>query len=187
MSVTDPTTDAGEWDLGEVLTDRAQPTDEVTVYLNEVAAYAKSKLTEVLAKTTEPAEVKKLEKQLADIEKDLEASKYTIHLTGIPTRMSENLVSKAMHEFPLKLDFMGRDDPENAMNRLKAQNNLLWNAQITNVVNPKGASKRSWSVEETEQFAGQLPVSAQNAVDEKIKELAKRVNDFTVKSQSIDF
>lgn len=187
MSVTDPSMDAGEWDLGEVLTERAQPTDEVTIYLNEVAAYAKSKLTEAHSKATDPAEVKKLEKQLADIEKDLEASRYVIHLRGIPSRMSENLVSEAMHKFPLKLDFMGRDEPENAMNRLKHQNNLLWNAQITNVVNPKGASKKTWSVEETEQFAGQLPVSAANAVDEKIKELGERVNSFIVASQSVDF
>lgn len=187
MPSTDPSMDANEWDLGDVLSERAQPTDEVVVSLNEVAAYAKSKLTDALAKATETADVKKLEKQLAEVEKDLESSRYTIHLTGIPTRMSENLVSKALHQFPLKLDFMGRDEPENAMNRLKAQNNLLWNAQIVNVVNPKGVSKRSWSVEETEKFAEQLPVSAQNAIDEKIKDLGERVNRFIVASQSSDF
>ena len=187
MTISDPSMDDGEWDLGEVLTERPQPKDEVVVYLNEVAAYAKSKLRELHSITTDSKELKEIEGQLEGIEKDLEASRYTVHLTGIPSRMTENLVSEALHKFPLKLDFMGRDDPINALDRMKHQNNLLWNAQITSVVNPSGKSKKSWSIEETQAFATGLPVSVQNAIDAKIKELADRVNDFTVKSQSVDF
>lgn len=185
--MTDPTMNDGEWDLGDVLLERPQPTDDVVIYLNEVAAFTKSKLLEAHSRTTDEAEIKKLDKELAQLEKDLAASQYTVRLTGIPSRMSENLVSKALHEFPLKLDLMGRDDPLNARDRMEKQNLLLWNAQIVDVINPAGQSKKSWSIEETEKFAGALPVSAQNAIDEKLKELATRVNDFTVKSQSADF
>lgn len=197
---TTPSTDEATWDLADVVSEnpRLQPTEEVTVYLNEVAAYAKSKVQDALDKAKDPKEIEKLTKKLDEVNAELEATAYTIHLTGIPSRMREDINSKAMSEHPYRLDFMGRDEPANAQARMTRENALLWHAQVVDVVNTAGAHKRDWTVGEKQLdgsytegsidlFIRQLPTSAQVAVDTAIKELAVRVNQFSVASKSPDF
>lgn len=195
---TTPSTSDAEWDLAEVILDRVQPTEEVTVYLNEVAAYAKSKVQDALDRAKAPAEIEKLTKKLDEVNAELEATAYTIHLTGIPSRMREDINSRAMSEHPYKIDLMGRDEPANMQARMARENALLWHAQVVDVVNPSGAHKRDWTVGEKQLdgsytegsmdlFIRQLPTSAQVAVDEAIKELAVRVNTFSVASKAPDF
>src|SRR5690606_14388489 len=92
---------AEEWDLGDVISERKQPTDSVDIYLNEVASFAKAKLMQ--AHTNASAEaVKAIDEQLDQIEKDLDASRYTVHVTAVPSRMREDIASKALARYPLK-------------------------------------------------------------------------------------
>lgn len=198
---TDPTTEDSTWDLADVISDRIQPTDEVTVYLNEVAAYAKSKVQDALDKAAKAKNVKEVEtltKKLEEVDAELEATAYTIHLTGVPSRMREDIASKALSEYPFRLDLMGRDEPANAQKRLERENALLWHAQIADVVNARGQHKRDWTVGTKlpdgsyedgtiDLFIGNLPTSAQVAVDTAIKQLAIRVNQFSVASKTPDF
>lgn len=198
---TNPSTESPEWDLNDVISDRAQPTEEVKIYLNEVAAYAKSKIQESIDKATKAKkldEVERLTKKLDEVNAELEATAYTVHLTGVPSRMREDIASKALSEYPFKLDLMGRDDPANAQKRLERENALLWHAQVTDVVNASGQHKRDWTVGTKmpdgsyedgtiDLFIGNLPTSAQVAVDNAIKQLAARVNQFSVASKSPDF
>lgn len=200
MSTT-PTTDDATWDLTDVISDRAQPTDEVKVYLNEVAAYAKSKIQDKLDRASKGKNVKEIEsltKQLEEVDAELEATAYTIHLSGIPSRMREDINSKALSEYPYNVDLMGRDNPANARLRMERENALLWHAHVVDVVNPKGAHKRDWAIGQKlpdgsyekasmDLFIESLPTSAQVAVDEAIKDLAVRVNTFSVASKSPDF
>lgn len=198
---TDPTTEDSTWDLSDVISDRAQPTDEVTVYLNEVAAYAKSKVQDALDKATKAKNIKEVESltaKLDEVNAELEATAYTVHLTGVPSRMREDIASRALSEYPFKLDLMGRDDPANAQKRLERENALLWHAQVVDVVNAHGQHKRDWTVGTKQPdgsyedgtidlFIRQLPTSAQIAVDTLIKQLAVRVNQFSVASKVPDF
>lgn len=175
-----------EWDLGEVLTERAQPTETVTIYLNEVASYEKGKLLEAQSKAT-PEEVTEIDTALSKVEAELENSKFIIHLTALPSRMREDIASKALHEFPIQRDFMGQDNPINQLNRMKKEQNLLWHAQVTNVVNPLGKSRRAWTYEQMEKFSESIPTAAQRAVDAALLDLTNRAEQYTVASKSADF
>lgn len=175
-----------EWDLTEVLVERPQPTDEVPVYLNEVASHAKVALMKAHSRAT-GEELERIDKELSEVEEALERSKYVIHLRGIPSRMREDINSKALSEFPMKLSVMGYDDPLNARERNARENLLLWHAQITNVVNPKGQSKKSWTLDEIEKFAATLPTAAQNIIDQRIKALTEASEKFMVESKNPDF
>lgn len=174
------------WDLGEVVAERAQPTDTVTIYLNEVASHEKGKLIKAhsLAKANE---VDAIDAKLDEVEAQLEASKYVVHITAVPTRMREDISSKAMAQIPLKLDLMGRDEASNQIARMKLENDMIWNAQIVKVVNPAGKSKSDWTVEQIHEFALSIPTPAAKAIDTAIRDLTNSAEKFTVASKSVDF
>lgn len=174
------------WDLSEVLAERAQPTDEVVIYLNEVASFAKSKLLKSL-KGLKGEALDVVNAEIEELEKDLERTKYVVHVKGVPSRMREDIASKAMHAFPIKPGVFGQDDPENAKQRMIRENELVWHAQIFDVVNPRGAHKRDWTFEEMQNFANSLPTAAQKAIDSKINEVTKASEEFTVGSKDQNF
>lgn len=181
-----------EWDLAEVLAERAQPEDTVDVYLNEAASFAKAKLIE--SRINFKGDTAKDKVKLAEIDKTIEEtdallqkSKYVIHLTGVPSRMREDISSKAQAKFPIQPDMMGRDNYGNSLERMKYENNLVWLAQITNVTNPAGASRREWTEESMGQFLNALPTKAQATIDQAIRELTEKSEQYTVASKSVDF
>lgn len=176
-----------EWDLGEVLAERAQPKDSVTIYLNEAASYAKAQLLKEHKRTKDGDKLSKIEDAIAEVDAELEKTKYVIHLTAVPSRMREDISSKAMAHVPMKLDLFGRDDPANAKARLAYENDLIWLAQITNVVNPRGQSRKNWTLDQMQAFAGNLPTKVQTKIDDTIKELSKAAEEYTIRSQNIDF
>lgn len=183
--MTDELMDEGTWDLAEVLQERIQPTDTVTIYLDEVASFTKAGLLN--AKPKKPEAIVAWDAAIAEVEEILEQSKYVIHLTAVPSRMREDIASKAMHEKPMTPNLLGQDDVNNTLERQKIENDLVWHTQITNVVNPKGLSKRNWTLEEMKQFSASLPTNVQRAVDAAIKDLTTRAEQFTVKSKNADF
>ena len=101
--------------------------------------------------------------------------------------MQEDIQSEAFHKFPIKVDFIGRDDAQNQIDRTKHQNLTIWQAQIKNVLNPAGQSKRSWTLEEIGRLRSALPVKAQDAVDSAIKDINEKAEQYTTKSKSVDF
>lgn len=175
------------WDLQEVLAERKQPKKTVVIFLNEVASFGKAELMAVHAKTTDAEVLKILDDELSNLEADLEASKYTVHITAIPSRMREDIASKAMHAHPIKANFMGQDDSANALDRQKLENELVWAAQVFRVDNPKGQSKTSWTFDEMKQFAESLPTVAQRTIDTAIRDLTVAAEKFTVESKTSDF
>lgn len=176
-----------EWDLGEVLSERNQPRDTVNVFLNEAASYAKAQLVKAHAKAPKD-KVEEIEAELKKVDEMLENSRYVIHITALPSRMREDIHSKALAKFPMKPDpLWGRDDAENTRQRNIYENNLLWHAHITDVVNPLGKSKSTWTVEEIERFSQSLPSAVQIGIDTAIRELNKQAEEYTLVAKSIDF
>jgi len=175
-----------EWDLVDVVAERAQPTTFVNVYLNEVASYEKVQLLKQHTKA-KPSEVDEIDTQLSKVQEELERSKYVFHLTAIPSRMREDIASQAAVKFPIKRTIFGEDEPENALTRLKYNNDLIWLAQITDVVNPDGKSRKTWTLEEISDFADRLPTKAQQYIDEAIKQLSLEAEHFTASSKNADF
>lgn len=186
--MSDETEDFGsDWDLGEVLAERVQPTDTVDVYLNEQASYTKVGLVKTLSKETDADKITAIQEAIDEVDALLEASKYVIHLTAVPSRMREDINSKALSEFPFKPNVMGYDDPEQARNRQARENELIWHAQILDVVNPQGKHRRNWSVEQIAAFSASLPTAVQKAVDAKIRELTLSAEEYTIRSKNPDF
>lgn len=175
------------WDLVEFTADRQMPESTVVVYLNEFASHAKAQLLKAHAKATGP-EVEELDKQLAEVEAQLEASKYEIHLRAIPARMRENIHSKAMHTYPFKKNLLGQlaeDDP--TAERVNLENNLLWAACISKLITPSGKEFENPSVGDIEMLVNGLPSSAQVAVDTQIRELHEAAERFTAEVKNPDF
>lgn len=178
-----------EWDLFEVLAERAQPTSHVSIYLNEVASYAKGELIKQKLATPdkEVSIIEALDEKIAEAEELLAKSRYVVYLTAIPSRMREDFASKAMHKFPLKLNIMGQDDPENSLDRQKYNNELLWHAQIIAIENPEGKTNTQFTLEQIVQFGDALPTAAWKAIDTAIGNLTKDAEKFTADSQNLDF
>ena len=177
-----------EWDLAEILTERKQPTAEVDVYLNEFASYAKAKLVEhTTSAELSPEEHLKLEAEIEALNAEIESKHYLITVAAIPSRMQEDIQSEAFHKFPIKVDFIGRDDAQNQIDRTKHQNLAIWHAQIKDVLNPAGQSKKFWTLEEIGRLRSALPVKAQTAVDDAIKDINEKAEQYTTKSKSVDF
>ena len=177
-----------EWDLGEILTERKQPTAEVDVYLNELASHAKAKLVEhMTAAKLSSEEHLKLETQIEALDAEIESKHYLITVAAIPSRMQEDIQSDAFHKFPIKVDFISRDDAQNQIDRTKHQNLAIWHAQIKDIVNPTGQSKKSWTQEEIERLRSALPIKAREAVDEAIRDINEKAEQYTTKSKSVDF
>lgn len=181
-----------EWDLGEVLAERKQPVTTVDILLNEAASYAKAELLSAHANVTgdtakDKEKLAGIEKTIAETNELLEKSKYIVHLTGVPSRLREDISSKAQSKFPIQRNIMGQEDYAVQLERMKYENNLVWLAQITNVINPAGASKKTWTEETMGEFIKALPTKAQQTVDEAIRDLTEKSEQYTVASKNVDF
>lgn len=171
------------WDLAEVLAERTQPKTSVEIFLNEAAAYTKSELVAALADAVEK-DVDHIQKAIDEVDETLEKSKYVVKLTGIPKRMREDISSKAMAEFPIKLNGIMDD---NQRPRVKLENLLVWKASVEDVINPAGAHRTQWSREQMEQFRESLSERAEVVIDEAIQKLTQAGQEFSAKSSNIDF
>lgn len=178
--------DEGEWDLGEVLRERPQPRAKLAIYLAEEASARKHYLLERMDKTKEPEEIEKIQAQIDEVEAEIQASKYILHLTAVPSRMREDIASKAMHAYPMKLDPLGRDDMANAIARKDYENLLIWVAQIEDVER-NGKHRRNWNEETMKQFMDSMPTAVQKMVDGTIKALTTASERFTIESANPDF
>lgn len=175
------------WDLAEFIADRQMPEATVVVYLNEYASHAKAQLLKAHAKAT-GEEAVELDRQLDEVEKQLEASRYEIHLRAIPARMRQNIHSKALSTFPYKRNLLGQpseDDP--TTERINLENNLLWQACISKVVTPSGAEFENPTEGDIELLANGLPVTAQSLIDAQIRELHESAERFTAEVKNPDF
>lgn len=176
------TPDLGDdWDLGELLQERVQPTGVVRFYLAENESAQKDVVVKRLAKETDEAKVAELEKDLAELDKAIESKRYIIHLTAVPSRMREDIASKALSQFPLKRDVWGHDEQGQALARMKFENNLIWFAQVTGV-EKNGRVKKIETPDQMQAFADSLPTAVQKRVDETIRELTTAAEKFTIDS-----
>jgi len=176
---------ANEFDLGEMLAERDQPKDSINVYLNEAASFTKAGLLEKLP-TAKGDEKKAIEKAIELANQELEKSKYVFHLTGVPSRMREDIVSAGLAAFPLKFA-QGSFVDENAMERARKTDNLLWAAQIESITNPAGKTNSEFSEDDIQKIVSALPTHAQNQVNDAIRNLTAKSELHTASAQDLDF
>lgn len=175
------------WDLADILAEREQPTTEVKIYPSEKLSAAKAQLEESLLKLTDGDEREAVENSIEEINRALKDVEYTVHIRNIPRRMREDITSRALHDFPVKPNFLGQDDVLNARDRQARETHLLWTATITDVVNPRGEHKTDWTVEQMTEFEAALPTPAANKIDAAIKKLHEEAEKFTAENLNPDF
>lgn len=175
------------WDLTAVLADRQMPTAVVNVYLNEYASHAKSQLMKAHA-TAKPEGVEELDAKIAEVDKALQESKYEVHLEAIPSRMREDIHSRALHEYPNKRNVVGQpadDDP--TIERIKYENDLLWVACIRKLVTPSGDVFEAPTKDDVTALSSGLSSSACILIDQKIQGLHQDSERYTADSKNPDF
>jgi hypothetical protein len=187
MTETQTVSEMRNWDLAEFSAERQQPTAMVNIYLNEYASHAKSQLVKAQSKAS-PKEVGEIDKKLAEVEIQIQASKYEIHFEAIPARMREDIHSKAMHEYPNKRNVLGQpSDEDPTVDRIKFENDLLWAACIRKLVTPSGKTFENPTKADVLALSEGMSSSACVLIDRTINGLHQDAERFTAESKNPDF
>lgn len=180
-----------DFDLRNVLADRAYPTASIKVHMTEEPYFELAALDRAVASAGTDAARAKATKAFEAARAALADAAYTVHLRGTSPRAREDLQSEALHEFPIRRDIYGRDNDEVARNRGKLLSELYFAAHITKVVWPGGVGEQVWD-EESERdlaraFLGQAPDFAIETVDAAIGALRAKAEADRYGKQDIDF
>ncbi len=180
------------FDIRNALTDRSYPTAAVDIWVSDEIFY---KIDAVTAKINEvPAENKT---ELADLEGRLEAlwaerdkQAYKAHLRGISVRASEDIISKALASWPIRRDYMGREDDAIVMERTKMMREMNLAAHLVKLVSPAGAEQevtREDSREIAAAILADAPRITLNVLDQAMTQLSRDFADQIQKQQDPDF
>lgn len=174
----------GTFSIINVLKERAYPTEEVNVYLDEQSAYDAAKIQEKieeLSKSLEPEvqkEIDALIDERASIVSVLEKSRYVFSISGISEGRRDELQEKAIEKFPLEYEesknpFTGevvKTEKENKQ-RDREFTNLLWVESIKKIVNPSGDVQESVTFEDVVALRDLLPIAAIGSITQSIEKL----------------
>lgn len=197
--------DAAVFDIRAVLAGRDYPEDVITFYIDEELGYKVSRVIENIEKLANTLRVvgsgndkeliAKAEKSLNDAEELLERTKaeaepYQATVRAISRGSRFDLQSKALHEFPIKRDILGNDDPENEFKRQKYSDLLIWASHLVQIQAPSGAVQTFNGISDLEVVKGvmdSLPESAYKMIYAGIDKLWDDGNRFEFAVQDEDF
>jgi len=175
---------AGTFSIINVLKDRAFPTEEVNVYLDEEAAYLASKLQERIAelnvelKPEDENKIKELSKDLDAAVKDLEKSKYVFALSGMSEGKRVELQEKSLEKFPLEYDetknpFTGEVTKQEIEDKHRDRyfTDLLWAESIKKITDPEGNVQEQITLEDVSSLRDLLPIAATGAITQSVEKL----------------
>lgn len=179
----------GTFKIVDVLQNRGMPKMEVTVSVDEQAAYdayvAKEKIEDLdskYSKTKKPddiiAEQEKWEEVRAEASERLRASSFTFHLEGINEGQRNDIFSRAKKKYPIeydqdidlttgKMEKTEKESPE----RDALYTDLLWNLHIKKIVNADGDEQTDVSYSDIRTMRDNMPISATAKINESIEKL----------------
>lgn len=180
----------GTFNLLEVIKDRAYPTEDVNIYLDEQTAYEAAVLKEKLENTDAKSKTYvQIEKELEALVSKMEESKYVFSITGISEGKREELYEESTKVFPVeykedKNPFTGevtRNEVE-SKERDRLFTNMLWSAHIAKVTAPTGDVQNAMTTAEVTQLREALPLAAVGTINQAIDKIraATAVFMFTV-------
>lgn len=169
----------GTFSIMNAVKDRAFPSQEVNVYLDEQAAYLASEANEKL-KRIDPAdkEYAAAEKELNELIEKLEDSKYVFTLKGIAESKRAQLLKLASDKYPIEY----REDKNVYTGEVKREEipsderdnlftSLVWAEHITKIVAPTGEVQEHLSAEECNELRGVLPIASSALINQTIEKL----------------
>jgi len=179
----------GTFKIVDVLQNRGMPKMEVTVSVDEQAAYdasvAKEKIEDLdskYSKTKKPddiiAEQEKWEDVRSEALERLRASSFTFHLEGISEGQRNDIFARAKKKYPIeydqdidlntgKMEKTEKESPE----RDALYTDLLWNLHIKKIVNSDGDEQADVSYSDIRTMRDNMPISATAKINESIEKL----------------
>lgn len=177
------------FDIADMFAGITYPQDEVVVYTNPGVAYDLHKLSQEAIRVVQEGDEKRAseldEEQKALVRKG-ETSRYVIHLRGQSRDNRRALIDQVREEFPVEVDFLGREKANAGADELFA--NLTWALHIEKIVAPNGAVKAVPEVSDVKILRGQLPDSEVAKVEKGIQNLTEGAKSgFETLAQEHDF
>lgn len=174
----------GTFNILSVLKDGGLPTDTVSIILDNKKAYRAAKLQERIEELMSSDadnindEVNDLQKEFDAIVEELNANRYTVHVTGITEGERDKLAKLALDKFPKEFEesknpLTGEvtrkdiDSPE----REEYFTNLLWVASIKKIVSPDGDEQNVVDLEFVEEFRTLISIPTNAAITQAIEKL----------------
>jgi DNA-binding transcriptional MerR regulator len=184
VELADKAKGPGTFSIINALKDRAFPTEEVNVYLDEESAYVASKLQEKLKETEESLDeknankAKQISKELDDAVKNLEKSRYVFSLSGMSEGKRTELEEQSIEKYPLEFEesknpFSGEINKQEIENKNRDRffTNLLWAESIKKITDPEGNVQQSVTLDDVSSLREMLPIAATAAITESIEKL----------------
>lgn len=180
----------GTFSISEALLERAYPTEDVKVFLDEQTAYAIVRLDEQIDELEEDASsefediavpAQKQQAELIDKRKEmfeeLQKSLYVFTLTGVPEGTRQELLEQAFEKFPQEwiedkniLGDVKRTEKENP-ERDNFFTMLLWEKSITKITAPSGAEQIAVTADDVQVMRKAMPVSAVTKINNSMDKL----------------
>lgn len=183
----------GVFNIVDAVKNRAYPTDEVEIFIDEDVAFHVAELNEAiekiandldkagLAKKEVDAILKRRDKIMADREKLIKGmgdTKYVFHLKGISEGMRQDLYEKALEKYPMQYE-KNRNPFTNESEKVEVDNverdryftALLWEAYVVKVVAPDGSEQQGINLEEAEELRKTLPLASITSITEAIEKM----------------
>jgi hypothetical protein len=182
----------GKFKIIDALKNKAFPTDEVEIFIDEHAAFLASgvetkiaDIAKLMDNTSDTKELKELterhEELVARLEKIVEemgGARYVIHIQGISEGEREDLFERALEKYPMQHE-VDRNPYTGEVERTEKDNpkrdrlftNLIWQAHIKKIVAPDGSEQDGISVEEAVELRRALPLASIGKITEAIEKM----------------
>ena len=177
------------FDIADMFSGIAYPTEVVPFYTNSKIAYEFNKLSKeasdaVLRKDEEAA--KDIQERQETLFKQAEAFRYEIHLRGQSRDNRQAVLDGVRTEFPAEKDFLGRE--EIAPEADETYINRIWALHIEKIVAPNGSLRVAPSEAEVKILRGNSPDSEIAKVERAIQGLTEGAKSgFESLAQEHDF
>lgn len=169
----------GKFNIMDAVKDRAFPTQEVNVYLDEETAYLAADANERLKQT--PAAGKEyvaIQKEVDSLVSKLEESKYVFTIRGIAESRRDEILKLASDKYPVEY----REDKNAYTGEIKREEieddkrnslftSMLWSEHIAQIVAPDGSIQEGISAEDAKELRGSLPLASSALVNRAIDKI----------------
>lgn len=181
----------GKFSIIAALKDRAYPSDEVSVYLDEDVAYRAANVKENIESleaedaksgyklsTDKAKELSDAKSNLASMMEKLSESKYIFTITGISEGKRDSLYKDSVEKYAIeykedKNPFSGevvRVEVENT-ERDRYFTNLIWKEYISKISDPNGNLQENLKLEDVVALRDSLPISAQGKINQAVEKI----------------
>lgn len=181
---------AQTFDIADMFSGIAYPTEVVPFYTNSEIAYEFNKLSreaaDAIARKDGDDTMKSIVERQEALVKKAESNRYEIHLRGQSRDNRQAVLNAVRAEFPAEKDFLGREtiDPEAD----EVYINRIWALHIEKIVAPNGSLRVAPDESEIKILRGNSPDSELAKVEKAIQELTEGAKSgFESLAQEHDF